>query len=130
VASIAMGAGAVLTGTNISSAATTGWLLRAHGTGTRRLLERCGALLCLLTAFGFFVNGVAGALLLAGPASRADGEAPVMSGVARELSPASGDVGTGKPIVLLILIRSRIASLQQLRLRSLCDDLGRDAREL
>jgi uncharacterized membrane protein YbhN (UPF0104 family) len=66
VAWIAMGAGAVLPGGNISSAAATGWLLRRHGVGTRRLLERCAALLCLLTAFGFFVNGVAGALLLTG----------------------------------------------------------------
>jgi uncharacterized membrane protein YbhN (UPF0104 family) len=66
VAWIAMGAGAVLPGGNISSAAATGWLLRRHGVGTRRLLERCAALLCLLTAFGFVVNGVAGALLLVG----------------------------------------------------------------
>jgi uncharacterized membrane protein YbhN (UPF0104 family) len=66
VAWIAMGAGAVLPGGNISSAAATGWLLRRHGIGTRRLLGRCAALLCLLTAFGFLVNGVAGLLLLAG----------------------------------------------------------------
>jgi uncharacterized membrane protein YbhN (UPF0104 family) len=61
-----MGAGAVLPGGNFSSAATTGWLLRHHGIGARRLLERCGALLCFLTLFGFFVNGVAGAFLLVG----------------------------------------------------------------
>jgi uncharacterized membrane protein YbhN (UPF0104 family) len=66
VAWIAMGAGAVLPGGNISSAAATGWLLRRHGVGTRQLLERCAALLCLLTAFGFVANGVAGALLLSG----------------------------------------------------------------
>jgi uncharacterized membrane protein YbhN (UPF0104 family) len=66
VAWISMGAGAVLPGGNISSAAATGWLLRAHGIGTRRLIGRCAALLCLLTAFGFFLNGVAGAFLLAG----------------------------------------------------------------
>jgi uncharacterized membrane protein YbhN (UPF0104 family) len=66
VAWIAMGAGAVLPGGNISSAAATGWLLRRHGIGTRRLLGRCAALLCLLTAFGFSVNGLAGVLLLAG----------------------------------------------------------------
>jgi uncharacterized membrane protein YbhN (UPF0104 family) len=66
VAWMAMGAGAVLPGGNISSAAATGWLLRRHGVGTRRLIERCAALLCLLTAFGFFVNGVAGVLLLGG----------------------------------------------------------------
>jgi len=66
VAWIAMGAGAVLPGGNFSSAATTGWLLRDHGIGTRRLLERCGALLCFLTLFGFFVNGVAGTFLLVG----------------------------------------------------------------
>jgi uncharacterized membrane protein YbhN (UPF0104 family) len=66
VAWIAMGAGAVLPGGNISSAAATGLLLRREGIGTRRLLERCAALLCLVTAFGFVINGVAGALLLAG----------------------------------------------------------------
>ena len=66
VAWIAMGAGAVLPGGNFSSAATTGWLLRHHGIGARRLIERCGALLCFLTLFGFFVNGVAGAFLLGG----------------------------------------------------------------
>jgi uncharacterized membrane protein YbhN (UPF0104 family) len=66
VAWISMGAGAVLPGGNFSSAATTGWLLRNHGIGARRLVERCGALLCLLTLFGFFINGVAGALLMVG----------------------------------------------------------------
>ena len=66
VAWMAMGAGAVLPGGNISSAAATGWLLRRHGIGPRRLLERCAALLCLLTAFGFVVNGVAGVMLLIG----------------------------------------------------------------
>ena len=66
VAWIAMGAGAVLPGGNISSAAATGLLLRRDGVGARRLLGRCAALLCLLTAFGFAVNGAAGALLLAG----------------------------------------------------------------
>jgi uncharacterized membrane protein YbhN (UPF0104 family) len=63
---MAMGAGAVLPGGNFSSAAATGWLLRRHGIGARRLLERCGALLCFLTLFGFFCNGLAGALLLGG----------------------------------------------------------------
>jgi uncharacterized membrane protein YbhN (UPF0104 family) len=66
VAWIAMGAGAVLPGGNISSAAATGVLMRHHGLGTRQLLGRCAALLCLLTALGFAVNGVAGLLLLAG----------------------------------------------------------------
>ncbi|HUA47367.1 MAG TPA: lysylphosphatidylglycerol synthase transmembrane domain-containing protein [Solirubrobacteraceae bacterium] len=66
VAWIAMGAGAVLPGGNVSSAAATGLLLRRHGVGARELLGRCAALLCLLTAFGFAVNGTAGALLLAG----------------------------------------------------------------
>jgi uncharacterized membrane protein YbhN (UPF0104 family) len=66
VAWIAMGAGAVLPGGNFSSAATTGWLLRHHGIGAARLVERCGALLCFLTLLGFFVNGAAGALLLVG----------------------------------------------------------------
>jgi uncharacterized membrane protein YbhN (UPF0104 family) len=65
VAWIAMGAGAVLPGGNISSAAATGWLLRKHGVGKWHLLERCGALLCLLTLFGFAVNGIAALLLLA-----------------------------------------------------------------
>ncbi|MGI8712002.1 MAG: lysylphosphatidylglycerol synthase transmembrane domain-containing protein [Solirubrobacteraceae bacterium] len=66
VAWIAMGAGAVLPGGNISSAAATGLLLRRHGIGTRTLLHRCASLLCLLTAFGFLVNGVAGLALLVG----------------------------------------------------------------
>ncbi len=66
VAWIAMGAGAVLPGGNISSAAATGLLLRRHGVGARGLIERCGALLCLLTLFGFLVNGTAAALLLVG----------------------------------------------------------------
>ena len=66
VAWIAMGAGAVLPGGNISSAAATGLMLRRHGVGARQLLGRCAALLCLLIAFGFAVNGAAGALLLAG----------------------------------------------------------------
>lgn len=66
VAWMAMGAGAVLPGGNFSSAATTGWLLRNHGIGARRLVEQCGALLCFLTLFGFFVNGVAGAALIVG----------------------------------------------------------------
>jgi uncharacterized membrane protein YbhN (UPF0104 family) len=61
-----MGAGAVLPGGNFSSAAATGWLLRGQGLGARRLVERCGSLLCFLTLFGFFVNAIAGALLLAG----------------------------------------------------------------
>jgi uncharacterized membrane protein YbhN (UPF0104 family) len=66
VAWISMGAGAVLPGGNISSAAATGMLLRGHGIGTRGVLERCGAMLCLLTLFGFCVNGAAAALLLVG----------------------------------------------------------------
>jgi uncharacterized membrane protein YbhN (UPF0104 family) len=66
VAWIAMGAGAVLPGGNFSSAATTGLLLRHYRIGACRLVERCGALLCFLTLFGFAVNGVAGALLLLG----------------------------------------------------------------
>jgi uncharacterized membrane protein YbhN (UPF0104 family) len=66
VAWMSMGAGAVLPGGNITSAAATGVLMRDGGLGTRQLLGRCAALLCLLTAFGFAVNGAAGALLLAG----------------------------------------------------------------
>jgi uncharacterized membrane protein YbhN (UPF0104 family) len=65
VAWMAMGAGAVLPGGNFSSAATTGWLLRRH-MGAGRLIERCGALLCFLTLFGFAINGVAAAFLLVG----------------------------------------------------------------
>jgi uncharacterized membrane protein YbhN (UPF0104 family) len=63
---IAMGAGAVLPGGNLSSPVTIGWMLRHHGIGTRRLVERSGALLAFLILFGFAVNGVAGALLLVG----------------------------------------------------------------
>jgi putative heme transporter len=66
VAWIAMGAGALLPGGNISSAAATGVLLRRHGIGARPLLERCASLLCLLTGFGFLVNGLAAVLLLLG----------------------------------------------------------------
>jgi uncharacterized membrane protein YbhN (UPF0104 family) len=66
VAWMAMGAGAVLPGGNISSAAATSLLLRRHGIGLRELVRRCGGLLCLLTAFGFAVNGIAGVLLLLG----------------------------------------------------------------
>jgi uncharacterized membrane protein YbhN (UPF0104 family) len=66
VAWMAMGAGAILPGGNFSSAAATGLLLRHHRTGARGLVERCGALLCFLTLFGFAVNGVAGVLLLVG----------------------------------------------------------------
>ena len=66
VAWIAMGAGAILPGGNISSAAATGVLLRRHGIGTRRLLTRCAALLSLLTGLGFALNGLAGAWLLVG----------------------------------------------------------------
>ena len=66
VAWMAMGAGAVLPGGNISSAAATSVLLRRHGIGLRELVKRCAGLLCLLTAFGFAVNGAAGVLLLLG----------------------------------------------------------------
>ena len=66
VAWIAMGAGALLPGGNFSSAAATGLLLHHQHTGARGLVERCGALLCFLTLFGFAVNGAAGALLLLG----------------------------------------------------------------
>jgi uncharacterized membrane protein YbhN (UPF0104 family) len=66
VAWIAMGASAVLPGGNLSSPATIGWLLRHHGIGARRLVERCGALLAFLILFGFVINGLAGAFLLLG----------------------------------------------------------------
>jgi uncharacterized membrane protein YbhN (UPF0104 family) len=95
VAWISMGAGAVLPGGNISSAAATGWLLRKHGIGTKHLLERCGALLCWLTAFGFFVNGVCGVLLLAhfpgGPHDILHTGGPILVSVA-VLSGAAGTV--------------------------------------
>jgi uncharacterized membrane protein YbhN (UPF0104 family) len=61
-----MGAGAVLPAGNFSSAAATGWLLRHHRLSARSLMERCGALLCFVTLFGFAVNGLAGAFLLVG----------------------------------------------------------------
>lgn len=64
VAWIAMGASAVLPGGNLSSPATIGWLLRHHGIGTRRLVERCGALLSFVILFGFAINGLAGAFLM------------------------------------------------------------------
>jgi uncharacterized membrane protein YbhN (UPF0104 family) len=66
VAWITMGASAVLPGGNLTSPVTIGWLLRDHGIGTRRLLERCGALLSFLILFGFVVNGLSGAFLLGG----------------------------------------------------------------
>jgi uncharacterized membrane protein YbhN (UPF0104 family) len=82
VAWISMGAGAVLPGGNFSSAATIGWLLRHEADGTRRLVERCGAFLCFLTLFGFLINGVAGALLLAnlgsGPHDLAHAGIPIL----------------------------------------------------
>jgi uncharacterized membrane protein YbhN (UPF0104 family) len=70
VAWIAMGAGAVLPGGNMASAVSTGLLLRRYGIGARRLAERCAGLLCLLTALGFVINGVAAVLILAGVDSR------------------------------------------------------------
>jgi uncharacterized membrane protein YbhN (UPF0104 family) len=66
VAWIAMGASAVLPGGNLSSPASIGWLLRHHGIGARRLVERSGALLSFLILFGFVVNGIAAAFLLLG----------------------------------------------------------------
>jgi uncharacterized membrane protein YbhN (UPF0104 family) len=66
VAWIAMGASAVLPGGNLSSPATIGWLLRHHGIGARRLVERSGALLTFVILFGFVINGLAGAFLLIG----------------------------------------------------------------
>jgi uncharacterized membrane protein YbhN (UPF0104 family) len=97
VAWIAMGAGAVLPGGNFSSAATTGWLLRRHGIGARRLAERCGALLCFLTLFGFFVNGIAGALLLLGigrgPHDLEHGGIPILVSI--------GVIGTAFAVMIL-----------------------------
>lgn len=86
VAWIAMGAGAVLPGGNISSAAATGLLLRRHGIGTRRLVTRCAALLALLTGFGFAVNGIAGVWLLVrlpgGPHDLSHAGIPILVSVA------------------------------------------------
>ncbi len=70
VAWIAMGTGAVLPGGNISSAVSTGLLLRKHGLGSARLAERCAALLCFLTGLGFLINGAAAVLILLGVDSR------------------------------------------------------------
>ena len=82
---IAMGAGAVLPGGNISSAAATGVLLRHHGIGTRRLVTQCTALLSLLTGVGFAINGLAGVWLLArlpgGPHELAHAAVPILVSV-------------------------------------------------
>ncbi|MHB8658008.1 MAG: lysylphosphatidylglycerol synthase transmembrane domain-containing protein [Solirubrobacteraceae bacterium] len=116
VAWLAMGAGAVLPGGNISSAAATGWLLHRHGIGTRRLLERCAALLCLLTAFGFLVNGAAGALLLAGvpggPHDLRHTVGPILVSVA-----VLGSAG------LLVLAARRLGSKAPLPLRGIAAGL-------
>ncbi len=86
VAWMAMGAGAVLPGGNISSAAATSVLLRRHGISLRQLVQRCGGLLCLLTAFGFAVNGLAGGLLLlgapSGPNDLAHAGVPILVSIA------------------------------------------------
>ena len=66
VAWIAMGAGALLPGGNFSSVAATGVVMRGNGIGTRQVLGRSGALLCLLVGVGFLANGAAGVLLFAG----------------------------------------------------------------
>jgi uncharacterized membrane protein YbhN (UPF0104 family) len=86
VAWIAMGAGAVLPGGNISSAAATGLLLRRHGIGARRLATRCAALLALLTGVGFALNGLAGVWLLihlpGGPHDPSHAGIPILVSVA------------------------------------------------
>ena len=112
VAWIAMGAGAVLPGGNLSSAAATGWLLRRHEIGTRRLLSRCAALLCLLTAFGFVVNGLAGVLLLAG-----------VSNGPHDL------LHTGGPILVSIVVLS-LAALLAVVTRRLGEAAPRPVREI
>jgi hypothetical protein len=66
VAWIAMGAGAILPGGNLTSVAATGLVMRGNGIGMKQLLGRSGALLCLLVGVGFLANGLAGVLLLAG----------------------------------------------------------------
>ncbi len=66
VAWIAMGAGAILPGGNLTSVAATGLVMRGNGIGMKQLLGRSGALLCLLVGVGFLANGVAGVLLFAG----------------------------------------------------------------
>jgi uncharacterized membrane protein YbhN (UPF0104 family) len=100
VAWIAMGAGAVLPGGNISSAAATGWLLREYHLSTRELLERCGALLLLITLFGFCVNGLSGTLLLAGIP---DGPHDLLH--------------TGGPILVSIIVLSAAALLMRIGCR-------------
>ncbi len=112
VAWIAMGAGAVLPGGNLSSAAATGWLLRRHEIGTRPLLTRCAALLCLLTAFGFIVNGLAGVLLLAG-----------VSGGPHDLLHAGG------PILVSIAVLS-LAALLAVGTRRVGEAAPRAVREI
>lgn len=86
VAWMAMGAGAVLPGGNISSAAATSLLLRRHGVALRELVKRSAGLLCLLTAFGFAVNGIAGVLLLlgvpGGPHDAAHAGVPILVSIA------------------------------------------------
>ncbi|MEO8967208.1 MAG: lysylphosphatidylglycerol synthase transmembrane domain-containing protein [Solirubrobacteraceae bacterium] len=86
VAWMAMGAGAVLPGGNISSAAATSLLLRCHGIGVRELVTRCAGLLCLLTGFGFAVNGAAGVALLigapGGPHDLAHAGVPILVSIA------------------------------------------------
>lgn len=112
IAWIAMGAGAVLPGGNLSSAAATGWLLRRHEIGTRRLLTRCAALLCLLTAFGFIVNGLAGVLLLAGVS---DGPHDLLH--------------TGGPILVSIAVLS-LAALLAVVVRRVGEAAPRPVREI
>jgi uncharacterized membrane protein YbhN (UPF0104 family) len=66
VAWISIGAGAVLPGGDISSAATTGLLLRKHGVGIGPLASRCISMMTLMILFGFVVNGLVALWLLVG----------------------------------------------------------------
>jgi uncharacterized membrane protein YbhN (UPF0104 family) len=117
IAWVAMGAGAILPGGNISSAAATGVMMRNHGLDRARLLERCGALLCLLTLLGFVVNGVAAALLLVGV-----GDGP------HDLLRAGGPVLVSVIVLgaawLMLLLARRLGPRAPLPLRGLGAALG------
>jgi uncharacterized membrane protein YbhN (UPF0104 family) len=123
VAWISMGAGAVLPGGNFSSAAASGWLLRRYGIATRGLIERCGALLCLLTALGFAVNGAAAVLLLM---RVPDGPHDVW----RTLGPILVSTAVLSSAALLILVGRRLGGRAWPPVRGLAGTLEAAWREL
>ena len=69
LASIGLGAGAVLPGGNVAGVALSCLLLHRDGVPTRRLVVRSSALLLLINGVGVAATGVAGALLLSGAAT-------------------------------------------------------------